>query len=185
MEQAQSIEGTLTADQFFVWLETQSKKYELIAGQPVLMAGASIAHDAIVTNAIRVIGNQLLGKPCRPRSADIAIRVADDQVRYPDLSVDCGKPSSTAREAGEPVLVIEVESKSTSMVDAVDKLEEYQSIASMQYIVLVATEKHRVRFYFRDEHGTWCNQVLIGRDSAIVMPLIGLIVTLGELYFDI
>ena len=184
MEQAKSAEPPLTANEFFVWLENQNEKYELVNGQPVLMAGASIAHDTIVANAIRVIGNKLLGKPCRPRTADIALRISDDQVRYPDLSIDCGKPSNTAREAAEPVLVIEVASKSTSMFDAVSKLEEYKSLASMKYILLVAAEKPNVRFYFRDEQGAWNNQVLIGKDSVVDMPLIGLTMTLGELYYD-
>ncbi len=72
----------MTADEFHLWLESQSERYELVAGQPMLMAGATIAHDTIVMNGSRVIGNQLLGKPCRPRSADIAVKVSDYQIRY-------------------------------------------------------------------------------------------------------
>ncbi len=179
------MEPPLTANEFFVWLENQNEQHELIDGQPVLMAGASIAHDTIVANAIRVIGNKLLGKPCRPRTAAIALRISDNQVRYPDLSIDCGEPGNTARYAAEPVLVIEVASKRTSMFDAVSRLEDYQSVASMRYILLVATEKPHVRIYVRDEQGTWNNQVLISNDSVVDMPLIGLTMTLGELYCDI
>ncbi len=185
MGRKQLTQHQMTADEFYLWLESQNERYELVDGQPMLMAGATIAHDTFVMNAARVIGNQLFGKPCRPRSADIAIRVSDHQVRYPDLSVDCGDPASSAREAGKPALVIEVESRSTGMVDAIDKLEEYKSIPSMQYIILVSTRKPRVRFYCRNESSAWDGQVIIGMESQLEMPLIGVTLSLGDLYYDL
>ena len=116
MGQEQRIQHLMSADEFYAWLESQSERHELVDGQPLLMAGATIAHDTVVMNASRLIGNQLLGKPCRPRSADIAVKISTHQVRYPDLSVDCGDPAGTSREAAKPTLVIEVESPSTGMV---------------------------------------------------------------------
>lgn len=50
----------MTADEFYLWLEAQTERYELVEGQPLLMAGATIAHDTVVMNAIRVVGAQLL-----------------------------------------------------------------------------------------------------------------------------
>jgi hypothetical protein len=41
----------LTADELHHWLESQSEQHELVDGQPMLMAGATIAHDTIVMNA--------------------------------------------------------------------------------------------------------------------------------------
>ena len=185
MGQEQLIPRLMSADEFYAWLESQSERYELVDGQPLLMAGATIAHDTVVMNASRLIGNQLLGKPCRPRSADIAVKISTHQVRYPDLSVDCGDPAGTSREAAKPTLVIEVESPSTGMVDAIDKLEEYKSLPSMQYILLVSIKRPRVRFYFRYAAGAWDSQVIIGMDSQIEMPLIGVMLSLGDLYYDL
>ena len=99
--------------------------------------------------------------------------------------MDCGDPAGSAREAGKPTLVIEVESPSTGMVDAVDKLEEYKSLPSMQYILLVSIKRPRVRFYFRNAAGSWESQVIIGMESQIAMPLIGVTLSLGDMYYDL
>lgn len=181
----QSIQQLMVADEFYRWLETQSERYELVDGQPVMMAGASIAHDTIVMNASRVFGNQLLDKPCRPRSADIAVRISEHNIRYPDLTIDCGSPNNSARESEKPTLVIEVASKSTKDFDEVDKLEEYKAIQSMKYILLVATDRPRVRFFYRDEGGNWENRAIIGLDSRIDMSYIGVSVSLGDLYYGL
>ena len=177
MGQEQLIPRLMSADEFYAWLESQSERYELVDGQPLLMAGATIAHDTVVMNASRLIG--------RPRPADIAVKISTHQVRYPDLSVDCGDPAGTSREAAKPTLVIEVESPSTGMVDAIDKLEEYKSLPSMQYILLVSIKRPRVRFYFRNAAGAWDSQVIIGMESQIEMPLIGVMLSLGDLYYDL
>lgn len=184
MGQKQRVLQPMTADEFYLWLEAQTERYELVDGQPMLMAGATIAHDTVVMNASRVIGQQLFGKPCRPRSADIAIRVSDRQIRYPDFSVDCGVPGNTARESAEPTLVIEVESKGTSNFDAVVKLEEYKAIPSMRYILMVSTERPQVIFYSRGTEG-WTAQDIIGNASLIELPLIGVTLSLGDLYHDL
>jgi len=175
----------MVADEFYQWLEARSERYQLVDGQPVMMAGASIAHDTIVMNASRVFGNQLLNKPCRPRSADIAVKISEHNIRYPDLTVDCGSPNNSARESEKPTLVIEVASKSTKDFDEVDKLEEYKAIPSIQYILLVATDRARVRFFYRDEDGKWENRASIGMESRIDLSYIGVSISLGDLYYGL
>ena len=182
MAQHQIIQHPMSVDEFFEWLEKQDQRYELVNGHPLMMAGASIAHDTIVMNGSRVFGNQLLDTPCRPRSADIAIKIPAGNIRYPDLSVDCGTPGNDAKSSDKPTLVIEVASKSTQHFDDVDKLEEYKSIPSMEYILLVAADGPRVRFYYRDEDRAWESRPIIGMDSRIEMTLIGVSITLGDLY---
>jgi hypothetical protein len=41
----------LTADELHLWLESQSEQHELVDGQPMPMAGATITHVTIVMNA--------------------------------------------------------------------------------------------------------------------------------------
>jgi Uma2 family endonuclease len=137
---------------------------------------AQIAHDIIVMNARRILGNQLLDKPCRPRSADIAIAIpAGNIIRYPDLSVDCGTPNDSI-----PTLVIEVASKRSKDFESIDKLEDYKSIATMKYVLLVSADRPRVRFFYRNESG-WESRAIMGMESRIEIAEIGSI-CLGDLY---
>lgn len=171
----------MMADEFFCWLEKQQDdRYELVDGRPLMMAGASIAQDTIVMNAKRMIGNQLLGKPCSPHSADIAIMIPAGNIRYPDLSVDCGTPNNSDVKCDIPTLVIEV-AKSTKDFDDVVKLEEYKSISSMKYILLVSADRPHVRFFYLDESGNWESRAVIGMESRIETE-IGVFISLGDLY---
>lgn len=185
MAQEHLVQPPVAMNEFFRWLEKQDERYELVDGQPMMMAGASIRHDDIVMNAGRVLGNQLLDKPCRPRSADIAVAIPAGNIRYPDLTVDCGSPDGSERIADKPTLVIEVASKSTKDFDEVDKLEEYKSVPSMQYILLVAADSPRVRFFYRDEDKHWESRPIIGMESKIDMPLIGVSILLSDVYYGL
>ena len=64
----------MTPEEFFEWQARQDKNYELVDGIPVLpikaMTGATARHDTVTVNAIIALGNQLRGKPCRPRTQD-------------------------------------------------------------------------------------------------------------------
>lgn len=53
----------------------------------------------------------------------------------------------------------------------------------MQYILLVSIKRPRVRFYFRKLQAP--GTLIIGMESQIEMPLIGVMLSLGDLYYDL
>jgi hypothetical protein len=69
----------MTQDEFFAWQANQERNYELVDGLPVLplkmMTGASRAHDCVVVNIIRELGNQLRGGPCKFDGLDARIEL--------------------------------------------------------------------------------------------------------------
>jgi Uma2 family endonuclease len=78
----------MSADDFLRWHELQQDlRCELLDGVPVAMARERRRHDQVVVNALIALG---VGR-CRPFSSDTAVRISDDQVRYPDIGVDCGQ----------------------------------------------------------------------------------------------
>jgi Uma2 family endonuclease len=58
----------------------------------------------------------------------------------PDVGVDCGKPDDDSLTADKPSLVVEVLSPTTLAMDVTIKLQEYQSLGSLDYVLLVDTE---------------------------------------------
>lgn len=83
----------MTPEEFFDWQLGQDELYELVDGHPVLrhrmMTGASMQHDRATVNIIVRLGNQLRATPCRPMTADIAIRTSIKGLRRPDVMVEC------------------------------------------------------------------------------------------------
>ena len=119
---------SMTLEEFLDWQEGQERRYELVDGQPMAMAGAKQKHDRIATNALIRIGGKLDGGPCRPFTADQTVVTGVRSGRHPDFGVDCGRFDPDSMVASEPRVVLEVFSPSTRSLDQVGKLDEYKSV---------------------------------------------------------
>ena len=167
---------------FYDWVAAQERKYELVDGEPVMMAGANRRHDRIAANAVRVVGNQLQGHKCQPFTSDTFIRIPAGNSRLPDLGVDCGPFDDTALEASEPRLVVEILSPTTRTFDRNDKLEEYKTVPTLEYILLIDPDAPQVRLYFRDANRNWTSERTAALDAVVEMPSLGLLLHLSDIY---
>ncbi len=118
---------SMEADEFLAWQLRQEGRYELVDGIPLeMMTGASGMHDRLVTNIIISLGNQLRGGPCRPTTADIAVRTRIRSLRRPDVTVTCDPPRGDVYEAQEPRMIVEVLSPSNTGLGWDRKMREYR-----------------------------------------------------------
>jgi Uma2 family endonuclease len=147
-----------------------------------MMAGASRRHDRVVANALRMVGNQLRGKPCQPFTGDTYVRIPSGNRRLPDLGVDCGPMDDNSLEASEPKLVVEVTSPSTRTFDRTEKLEEYKTVPGLQYVLHVDTESPQVRVHSRGGGGEWLSERFSGLDASVEIAGLCLLLKLSELY---
>jgi len=176
----------MTQDEFFAWQEHQDKLYELVDGFPLLplkmMTGASRAHDRVVTNVIRHLGNQLYGGPCWPTTDDLAVRIPAGNIRRPDVTVECGQGNRRDMAVREPRVVIEVLSPSTMSFDRVRKLREYQTIETLGHILLIDTEAPRIDLLSRAPDRSWIQSQHDGLDARIDLPAIGASLSLVDVF---
>ena len=88
----------MTIDEFLVWDtgDATGRRWQLIDGEPLLMAPTTEAHGAIQAELARLLGNHLLavGSQCRVIDAPgIIPRVrSNENFRIPDLGVTCSPP---------------------------------------------------------------------------------------------
>jgi len=76
----------LTSEQYLFQERQAEIKSEYFDGEIFAMAGASREHNQISANLIRVLGNQLLDKPCSVYSSDMKVRIEKARkYTYPDL----------------------------------------------------------------------------------------------------
>jgi Uma2 family endonuclease len=121
----------LTPDEFILWNLDQEERWELVDGVPVLkfdngpemMAAASERHDQIVVNLIAMLRSRLRGRSCRTKTSDQAARMERGNIRYPDVTIDCGKRAPGSFESVEPIVFFEVLSPSTRRFDLLRKAE--------------------------------------------------------------
>jgi Uma2 family endonuclease len=173
----------MSVEEFYSWLATQTEgRFELVDGELVAMAGANRRHDRIAANALRLVGNHLEGHPCQPFTSDTYIAIPAGNRRQADMGVDCGRPEDESLEAAEPVMVLEILSPTTRSFDRNDKLEEYKTVQSIEYIVLVDPDYPQVRVYRREPHRNWTSDRLTGLDAVIELPRFDMRLSLGALY---
>ncbi len=151
----------------------ESRRWEFVRGEVLMYSPASAEHQRVVGFLYALLRAYLLPKGFDVLLAPAAVRLAEDVVREPDLSVF--GPEDAPRVTGSPVavrplLVVEVTSPSTRRIDLEDKAEEYARAGVPEYWVvdLVAGEfvGHVLegRAYRRTalREGRWHSRVLPG-----------------------
>ncbi len=187
---ADSITRKMTPKEFLDWQEHQELRHELVDGVPYLpprmQAGTSLVHDKVTMNTILSLGNQLRRKPCRPCTSDVAIQIPAGNIRYPDVSIDCGSWENTDRTAQKPWLVFEVLSPSTRMMDSIHKLEEYKTVSSLRAIIIAETASPDIFLYTRqDAQDPWKISVFSGFEAILDLSAIDVKLPLSDIYEDV
>lgn len=137
---AQPVLKRMSQADFFAFAQGREDRWELVDGQPVMMAGANQRHQEIAANTLTTLRTQLRGSHCRTTAADSGVASSGENVRYPDVVIDCGQRDDTSMKATTPTVVIEVLSPSTRAIDSHLKLAEYKSNPDIQCIILIDTD---------------------------------------------
>ncbi|WP_309644197.1 Uma2 family endonuclease, partial [Phenylobacterium sp.] len=168
--------------------------WELVDGWPVLkfdrrpegMAGASNSHDQIVVNLIALLRAHLRGGPCRAKTADQASRMARGNIRYPDVTIDCGRQRPGEYETSEPTVFFEVLSPSTRGFDLLRKADEYRAVPTLRHLVMLEPDRAEAMIWTRDAEGRWPQPLEVkGLDGAVALPAVGVTLPMAEVYEDV
>src|SRR5688572_5267428 len=136
--------------------ERAERKHEFLNGLVYAMAGATRTHNRIATNILTALGNGLRGGPCEAFGSDMKVRVrheGDTRFYYPDAQVECEGGAADAVFTDNPVLIIEVISKSTRRIDESEKKDGYLLIPALQLYLLVEPARPLVVGYRRTPAG--------------------------------
>jgi len=174
----------MTEAEFLEWQRHQAQRYELVDGVPRAMTGARFRHDRVLMNASSTLLDVLeaIGSPCRPFSADIAVRVPTGNLRRPDVAVYCPPFDEDAMVSDSPRLVVEVLSESTEDTDQHVKVDEYQHLVAVDYIVLIAPRVVDVLVWTREDDRSWRSMRYRALEDLVPLPLLGVSLSLARLY---
>jgi Uma2 family endonuclease len=173
---------TMTLAEFLAWEERQEQRYEFDGFQPVAMTGGTDTHEAIGGALRALLREGLRGKPCRVRGPTMKIEVVG-RIRYPDAFVYCKPVAPSEQIIREPVVVFEILSPSTSRIDRIAKLREYQATDSIQRYVILEQDSIAATVFAR-EGGLWTARALTDGDI-LAMPEIGIELPLAAIYSDV
>lgn len=165
-------------------------KYEYHNGKIFALAGGSLNHGLISGNVYSEMRNKLKhnGSICLPFNSDIKLHIEDtNSYVYPDTMVICGdieKSDEDENSVTNPILIVEVLSKSTAEYDRGDKFYLYRKIPTFREYVIIEQKKYVVDVHYKsDNSDLWKITRYEGLDKTIKLQSIGIEITMEELYF--
>lgn len=180
-----------TLDEYLVY-ETQSiYKHQFFNGNIQQMPGSKFKHNQIATNvtfALKVSLKQLAKKYLVVNSDQKIYIESEQTVLYPDSLVISEKPEFyQGREdlITNPLLIVEVLSKSTEKYDRGEKFMLYQRCPSFREYVLIEQDTLYVESWFRIKENTWERTSETAMDKKLAIRSIGVELALEEVYSDV
>ena len=170
----------MTSDEFIAWAmeQPETKHYELIDGEVVAMAPERSAHALTKAHIWRRMTEAIEAGdlPCHAYPDGMAVEVDDHTVYEPDALVRCGPllPPNTIK-LSDPVIVVEVQSPSTSSRDVGPKLIDYFRLPSVRHYLIVRTENRTIVHHARGENGIILTRIV--REGPILLEPPGIALT--------
>ena len=129
---------------------------EYLHGEIFSMAGASGSHNYIAGNIYNFLRNAFKNGKCKVYMSDMRVSPNANGYFYPDVVVACNKIHFLDEKEDtllNPIVIVEVLSKSTASFDRGDKFIEYRSIKSLRDYLLISQEKAMVEHHTRQADG--------------------------------
>ena len=174
----------ITSEEYLASERESETKNEYVDGEIFAMAGASREHNKISTNIVRVLGNQLLEKPCSIFSSDMKVR-AIEVCTYPDILIVCGDEEYDDEHRDillNPNVIIEILSDSTEAYDRGDKFSHYQLISAFSEYILISQYLCKVEKFSRQKDETWIYSKYDKLEDRIAIKSINCELPLSEIY---
>ena len=176
-------------EEYFEIERDSEEKYEYWDGSVWSMAGASPAHERIVSNAIFHL-RTILSRTCSVFGSNLKVKVpVFSPYRYPDLSVYCGEGIYEKTGGFEiltnPQMLIEVLSPSTEAFDRGEKFTYYKSIPSFTEYILIAVNRPHITQFVKQNANEWIQREAVGLNEKIFSPTFNIKILPAEIYLDV
>lgn len=185
----QSKEKFYSPDEYRELEETAEFRNEYRDGEIVQMSGGSINHSRIIRNLSRVLGNLLEGQPYELFHNDLRLWIPRyRRGTYPDVMVIEGEAVFNEGRSDEilnPMLIVEVLSKSTKDFDKEDKFRFYRSIPELREYVLVSQYEFLVEQYIKTEANEWLFREYEGETATVSFASVGVQMSMSEIYVKV
>ncbi len=170
------LSGELISDIFFFFID----------GQVYAMAGASTRHNLISKNVLYGLENSLRKdkSSCDVFSSDMKVKIYDKSTCffYPDIMVICESNSDEDYFQNNPVIIVEVLSKSTRKNDLSTKKLFYFNIPELQEYVVIEQDFCEVEVFRKSDD--WKSTVYFLGDE-ITFESINTILSVEDIYYHV
>lgn len=173
----------MTVREFLEWSDGTDRRYELIDGEPALMAPPRAWHRRSLVNLGWVFRERLKGPFVAEAEAGIQVPHRANSYYVADLAVAATGPETNEQWTPAPIVIIEILSPETARHDRQRKQPDYACLPSVEEIALVSTDRRSIELWRRSAGGTWPTQPVLCSDR-LIFQAIDVVVSLDEVYRD-
>jgi Uma2 family endonuclease len=176
----------LTPDQYLEIERASEFRNEYCDGRMYAKLGGSHAHAIIIGNLAFELRKAVAKGACLVTSSDLRVRVSPQGLyTYPDVVVVCDSPQYADGRRDtllNPVLVIEVLSRTSEAYDRGFKSAQYRTLKSLQEYALASQAEPRMEVFRRQRSGDWLLSESIDTQASCRLESIGCSIALSDLY---
>lgn len=175
-----------TPEEYLTLEEKATDKHEYRDGEIVVMPGGTTNHNQIALNFCRKFPLTIQEQDYYIYINDVRLWIPEYRVfTYPDVMVIKGKPiyeGSSKTNVTNPLIIVEVLSRSTRDYDRTDKFEFYRSIPEFQEYLLIDQDRFYATQYFKQGDGKWIFNDYKGAESVLKLASDEFEISFQDLY---
>jgi len=190
-DQPKNVEGgkrTYSLEQYLEKELQAVQKHEYFNGKIILMSGGTYNHNKIATNVISLIDQliDLQSLNFNVLNSDQKIYIEQENIAvYPDALVILDEPQYWKNRKDlitNPMVIVEVLSKSTLRYDRGEKFILYQNLESFKEYVLIDQNQAHAEIWYRIAMNTWQKTIVSGLDQMVNIRSMGIDLNLKDVY---
>lgn len=176
-----------TVEEYLEFEKTSPVRHEYVDGEIYAMAGESKNHNRIAVRLVSIFDQHLGSGRCEAFIENVKVKVRPSLYYYPDVVVTC-EPDVFVEDdddyiINDPILIVEVLSKSTARTDRIEKLREYKNLPNLREYLIISQFNVQVEVYRRQNAGEdWTKQTYSDLQSEIRFDSIGVTVSVADIY---
>jgi Uma2 family endonuclease len=175
-----------TPEEYLALEEAAESKSEYRDGEIVPMTGGTTNHNEITGNFYAHLKFALRGQNYRVFMLDVRLWIPRYRIyTYPDVMVIQGEPvyhENRQDTITNPVLIVEVLSKSTKNYDRGDKFEFYRSIPEFREYIMIDQYRYKVEQFAKTSEGKWLFTEYDSADSVLALSSLDFQIPLRDIY---
>jgi Uma2 family endonuclease len=184
--QLQTPKRSYTPEEYLELEEAADYKSEYRDGEIVPMTGGTTNHNKIALNFAANLKFALRGQDYDIYIGDVRLWIPRyRQYTYPDVMVIQGEPIYTGTSTTtvmNPLLIVEVLSKSTKNYDLGEKFIYYRAIPEFNEYILIDQTKYHVMQYTKTLEGRWFLTEYESEETILELSSIEFQINLKEIY---
>ena len=187
--QIQTSSKYYTPEEYLELEEKSEVKNEYIDGEIIPMSGGTTNHNEIAGNFYLHFKLKMRNQNYKIYMGDVKLWMSRYQIyTYPDIMVIQGEPTyqgTGITQVTNPLMIVEVLSKSTINYDKTDKFRFYRSLPELKEYIMINQYEYFIEQFAKNAQGQWVLTEYESVNDILSLKSIDFQIPFSDIYEDV